>query len=193
MLHYLIGKIAQKRENYFILEIGGIGVKVFTSLNSLKCLPVIGESAKLFTHLHIKEDAWDVYGFINQAELDFFGKLISVNGVGPKTALNILNVDTAARLMAAINEGRVDLLTKASGIGKKTAERVVVELRGKLAQIGSEGLTGIMESDSDIVEALHNLGYAKAQAKEAILKVDSKIKNIEERIRVALKILKNDK
>ena len=193
MLHYLTGKIAQKRENFFILEIGGVGVKIFTSFNSLKSLPAISETAKLFTHLHIKEDAWDIYGFADQAELAFFEKLIGVNGVGPKTALNILNVDTADRLMAAINEGRVDLLTKASGIGKKTSERVVVELRGKLAQIGSEGLTGIMESDSDIVEALHNLGYTKSQAREAISKVESKIKNIEERIKAALKILKNVK
>lgn len=190
MLHYLTGKIAQKRENFFILEIGGIGVKVFTSLNSLKKMPAIGETVKIFTHLNIREDAWDIYGFADSAELDLFGKLIGVNGVGPKTALNILNVDTPDRLMAAINEGRVDLLTKASGIGKKTSERVVVELRGKLAKEGSEGLTGIMESDSDIAEALHNLGYTKSQAREAILKVDSKIKNIEERIRVALKLLK---
>ncbi len=93
--------------------------------------------------------------------------------------------------MAAINEGRVDLLTKASGIGRKTAERVVVELRGKFAQIDSEGIAGIMESDSDIVDVLENLGYTKMQARQAISKVDSKIKNIEDRIRAALKILKN--
>jgi len=140
--------------------------------------------------LHIKEDAWDVYGFLEQAELDLFEKLISVNAVGPKTALNILNIEAVPRLMAAINEGRVDLLIKASGIGKKTAERVVIELRGKLAQIGSEGLTGIMESDSDIVEALSNLGYTKSQAKEVVSKVDPKIKDIEGRIKAALKILK---
>lgn len=191
MFHYLIGKITQKKENFFILEIGGIGAKIFTSINSLKKMPAVGETAKIFTHLHIREDAWDIYGFSNQVELDFFSKLISVSGVGPKTALNILNVDVAERLMAAINEGRVDLLTKASGIGKKTAERVVVELRGKFAQIGSEEIAGIMESDSDIVDALSNLGYTRAQARQAISRVDSKIKSIEDRIKAALKILKN--
>ena len=197
MIHYLIGKLIQKKENHFILEVGGLGLKVFTSINTLKNLstcadkPVVGGEAKVFTHLHIREDAWDIYGFSNKAELDFFEKLLSVNGVGPKTALNILNVDTAERLMAAINEGRVDLLTKASGIGKKTAERVVVELKGKFAQIGSEGLTGIMEADSDIVDVLCNLGYTREQARQATLKIDPKVKSIEERIKAALKILKS--
>lgn len=191
MLHYLIGKLIQKKENYFILEIGGFGLRIFCSVNTLKDLPVIGAEVKVFTHMNIKEDAWDIYGFFNQNELDFFIKLISVNGVGPKTALNILNVDTADRLMAAINEGRVDLLTKASGIGKKTSERVVVELRGKLAQINSEGLTGLMESDSDIVDVLCNLGYTKEQARKATLKIDPKVKSIEDRIKSALKILKS--
>lgn len=191
MLHYLNGRIISKKENNFILETGGFGLKIFTSLNSLKDIPSAGELAKVFTHLHIKEDAWDIYGFSEQLELDFFEKLLSVNGVGPKTALNILNIDTAERLMAAINEGRVDLLTKASGIGKKTAERVVIELKGKFAQIGSEEITGAMESDSDIIEVLFGLGYTKMQAKQAVSKVDPKIKKIEDRIRGALKILKS--
>jgi len=197
MLHYLIGKLIQKRENYFILDMNGMGLKIFSSINTLKNLSAdiseqaIKESVKVFTYMHIKEDAWDIYGFSTQNELEFFTKLISVNGVGPKTALNILNVDTADRLMAAINEGRVDLLTKASGIGKKTAERVVIELRGKFAQIGSEALTGIMEADSDILDVLFNLGYTKEQARKAISKIDVKITGIEDRIKSALKILKN--
>lgn len=191
MLHYLIGKLIQRKENYFILEVGGFGLRIFCSVNTLKNLPAIDQEVKVFTHMNIKEDAWDTYGFFDQNELDFFTKLISVNGVGPKTALSILNVDTAERLMAAINEGRVDLLTKASGIGKKTSERVVVELRGKFAQINSEGLTGLMESDSDIVDVLCNLGYTKEQAKKAISKIDPKVKSIEDRIKAALNILKN--
>jgi Holliday junction DNA helicase RuvA len=190
MLHYLTGKLIQKKENHFILEVGGLGLQIFSSFNTLKNLSATGEITKVFTHLHIKEDAWDIYGFSNKAELDFFEKLLSVNGVGPKTALNILNIDTAERLMAAINEGRVDLLTKASGIGKKTAERVVVELKGKFAQIDSEGIAGVMESDSDIIDALQNLGYTKEQARQAISKIDTKVKNIEDRIRAALKLLK---
>lgn len=191
MLYCLTGKLIQRKENYFILEMGGLGLKIFASLATLKALPEINESAKVFTHLHIKEDAWDIYGFTSKLELDFFEKLISVNGVGPKTALNILNIDTAERLMAAINEGRVDLLTKASGIGRKTAERVVVELKGKFSQMDSGEIAGLMESDSDIMDVLQNLGYTKAQAKQAVSKVDSKIKNIEDRIKAALKILKN--
>ncbi|TSD01441.1 MAG: holliday junction DNA helicase RuvA, partial [Parcubacteria group bacterium Athens0714_26] len=115
----------------------------------------------------------------------------SVNGVGPKTALNIMNIDVFDRLVAAISEGKVELLTKASGIGKKTAERVILELRGKLGREGTMELVGIMESDHDIVEALVGLGYTKSQAKSAISKVDEKLKKLEERIKAALKILKN--
>jgi Holliday junction DNA helicase RuvA len=191
MIHYLTGKLALKKENCFILEIGGVGIKVSSSLNSLKNMPAIGETIKIFTHLHIREDAWDIYGFFNQSELDFFVKLISVNGVGPKTALGILNVDTTEKLKAAINEGKVDLLTKAFGIGKRTSERVVMELKGKLGQIGSEEMVGAMDSDSDIIETLQNLGYTRLQAKDAVLKIDSQTKGIEDRIRAALKILKN--
>jgi holliday junction DNA helicase RuvA len=191
MIHYLTGKLALKKKDYFIIEIGGVGVKIHASASVLKNIPEIGKVIKIFTHLNIREDAWDIYGFLNQIELDFFIQLISVNGIGPKIALGILNVDTAERLMAAIDEGRVDLLTKASGIGKRTSERVVVELKGKLGQIGAKELTGAMESDSDIIEVLHNLGYTKEQAKEAISKVETKTKGIENRIRAALKILKN--
>lgn len=191
MLHYLTGKLIQKKENYFILETGGFGLQVFSSITTLKDLPAANESVKVFTHLHIKEDAWDIYGFSTKAELDFFEKLISVNGVGPKTGLNILNIDMADRLMAAINEGRVDLLTKASGIGKKTAERVVVELRGKFAQANSGAIAGIMESDSDIIDVLQNLGYTKDQSRQAVSKIDPNIKGIEDRIKSALKILKS--
>ena len=191
MLYYLTGKLIQKKENYFIMETGGFGLQIFASLTTLKNLPGPDEAVKIFTHLHIKEDAWDIYGFSNKSEMEFFEKLLSVNGVGPKTALNIMNIDSAERLMAAINEGRVDLLTKASGIRKKTAERVVVELRGKFGQIDSGEIAGIMESDSDIMDVLQNLGYTKSQAKQAISKVDPKIKNIEDRIKAALKILKN--
>ncbi len=166
-------------------------MQIFASITTLKNLPAVNESVKVFTHLHIKEDAWNIYGFSTKAELDFFEKLISVNGVGPKTGLSILNIDTAERLMAAINEGRVDLLTKASGIGKKTAERVVVELRGMFAQIDSGAIAGIMESDSDIIDVLQNLGYTKDQARQAISKIDPKIRTVEDRIKSALKILKS--
>lgn len=190
MLYTLAGTVALKKDNFFVLEVGGFGIKVFAPLNVLRDLQT-GKATKIFTSFKVKEDAFEIYGFLNEEELNFFELLNSVNGVGPKTALNIMNIDVFDRLVAAISEGRVELLTKASGIGKKTAERVILELRGKLGREGSKELVGIMESDHDIVEALVGLGYTKSQAKSAISKVDEKLKKLEERIRAALKILKN--
>lgn len=191
MIHSLNGKLVEKRDNYFVVEIGGIGFRVKTSLNVVKSLPEIGESVNVFTYLHVREDALELYGFLNQDDLDFFQMLIGISGIGPKSALGVLSIEKAEKLKAAISEGRSELLTKASGVGKKTADRIILELRGKLKQEGSGKIIGLMESDHDIVEALSNLGYAKTQAREALAKVDSKIVKMEERIKAALKELKS--
>lgn len=175
-----------------MLEVGGFGMKIFTTPEVLKELPAIGGKAKVFTSFIVKEDAFEIYGFSTVAELEFFELLNGVTGIGPKSALNILKVDKLERLIAAISEGKPDLLTKASGVGKKTAERAVLELRGKLKHEGSGELVGLMETDIDIVDALSNLGYTKQQAKTALLKVDKDIKSLEDRIRAALKILKGN-
>lgn len=191
MLYSLSGRVSLKKDNFFVLETGGIGFKVFTTAQILKNLPSANSEVKIFTSFQVKENAFEVYGFLTERELNFFELLNGVNGVGPKSALNIMNVDAIERLIAAISEGKPDLLTKASGIGKKTAERVVLELEGKINQVGSRQITELMESDTDIVEALTNLGYKRNQAKEALSKVDSKITKLEERTKAALKILKN--
>ena len=169
---------------------GGLSFKVISSLNDLRGAPAIGEIINLFTYLHVREDALELYGFLRKDELEFFEMLISISGIGPKSALGILSVESVDKLKAAIAEGRAELLTKASGVGKKTAERVILELRGKLGREGTAGLVGIMESDQDILEALVNLGYTKYQAKDALSQIDPKIVKVEERIRATLKILK---
>ncbi len=175
-----------------MLDVGGVGFKVLTSFNVLKSLPQIGEIVNLFTHLHVREDALDLYGFLDQEELRLFEMLNGISGIGPKSALGILGVEKPEKLKSAIIEGRSELLTKASGVGRKTAERVVLELRGKLQQSGSEKIVGVMETDQDLVEALAGLGYTRGQAKDALTKVDSKIIKVEERLREALKLLKSN-
>lgn len=190
MIYSLDGLLKEKKENFFVVEIGGLGFQVKSSFNVVKSLPEVGQNVKIFTYLHVREDALELYGFLNKAELDFFGMLIGISGIGPKSALGIMGIEKIEKIKAAISEGRSELLTKASGIGKKTAERVVLELRGKLKQEGAGKIVGLMESDQDIVEALSNLGYAKGQAKEALSKVDSKIIKTEDRIKEALKLLK---
>lgn len=192
MIYSINGILKEKSGNFFIVEIVGIGFQIKSSFNTLKSLPQIGLPVNVFTYLHVREDALELYGFLDKEELKFFELLIGISGIGPKSALGIMGVEKVEKLKAAIIEGRAELLTKASGVGKKTAERVILELRNKLRQEGSERVVGLMESDQDIVEALASLGYSKSQAKEALSKVDSKITKVEDRIKQALNSIKKN-
>jgi len=191
MIYSIKGKLVLKQNNFFVVDVGGVSFKINTSANSVRNLPVTGEIVDVFTYLHVREDILSLYGFLNKEELEFFEMLIGISGIGPKSAIGILGVDGVDKLKAAISEGRVELLTKASGVGRKTAERVVLELRGKLSNMDSGKIVGLMESDQDILEALVNLGYSRSQAKSALEKVDNKITRVEERIKEALRILKS--
>ena len=131
----------------------------------------------------------ELYGFLSEDELVYFEMLISVSGVGPKSALSILDVARLDELSAAIKEGRPDLLTRASGIGRKTAERVIVELRTKVQSAKSGLVLEKMETDADLIEALSNLGYRREDARAALAKVDPKIHGVEERLKAALALL----
>ena len=181
-----------KKFGFFAVEIAGLAFQVRSSFNTLKSLPEIGAEVKVFTYLHVREDALELYGFLTEEERQFFELLIGISGIGPKSALGIMGVEKLEKLKAAISEGRSELLTKASGVGKKTSERVILELRGKLSQEGAGKIVGLMESDNDIIDALANLGYTKSQAREALSKVDSKIIKMEERIKAALNFLKGN-
>lgn len=190
MIYSLKGFLVEKHTNWFVVEIGGMGFLVKSSFNVVKSLPQIGEIVNVYTYLHVREDALELYGFLDKEELNLFEKLISISGIGPKSAMGILGVEKADKLRAAIIEGRSELLTKASGVGKKTADRIILELRNKLEQEGAGKIVGVMEVDHDIVEALSNLGYTKSQAKDALAKIDPKIVKMEERIKTALNFLK---
>ena len=166
---------------------GGISLRVFASPHTLSALPAIGTAVTLHTYLNVREDALELYGFLNESELDLFEKLISVSGIGPKSAMGILGVSKADQLVAAINEGRTELITRASGIGRKTAERVILELKGKLAAVGTQETLNLMESDVELEETLTSLGYSRVQAKSAIAKLDPRVTGFKERLKEALK------
>ncbi len=189
MLYSVSGKLMSKSEHFAVVDAAGLGLKVFVSGRTLGALPPIGLAVKFFCHLHMREDGLELYGFLTEAELNFFELLISVSGVGPKSALSIMEVAELKNLAAAIKEGRPDLLTRASGIGRKTAERIILELKSKVQSEKSEIAVGKMEVDADLVETLVGLGYRREQAKAALGKVDEKIVNLEERLKAALKIL----
>lgn len=189
MLYSVSGKLSLKAENFSVVTAGGLGIKLFTSKQTIKALPPTGAEVIFFTHLYVREDALDLYGFLQAAELTFFEMLISVSGIGPKSALSILDIAPLAELSAAIKEGRPDLLTRASGIGRKTAERVIVELRGRVESVKSGMVVEKMETDADLLEALVNLGYRREEARMALSKVDQKLRGLEERLKAALAIL----
>jgi len=186
MFHYIKGKVEGREAGFCVVDAGGIGYKIFTSENS-KREAMIGEEAKFFCHLAVKEDSLDLYGFISTFELEVFEKLISVSGVGPKTALAMLNISTVENLVAAINEGKPELLTRVSGIGKKTAERAVLELKGKIIIKGAGEAVKKMESDASIEEALVSLGYNRGKIKETISELNPKMTGFENRLKEALK------
>lgn len=189
MLYSISGKLADKSDHYAVIEAAGLGLKIFMSTRALERLPAAGDNLKIFSHLHVREDSLELYGFLSAEELMFFELLISVSGVGPKSAMAILNIADIKELAAAIKENRPDLLTRASGIGRKTAERIVLELKSRV-ESPLAGLTvQKMESDVDLVETLVGLGYKRQEAKDALAKVDEKIVGLEERLKAALKIL----
>ena len=191
MIYGLRGKVKRKEGRSVVLGVGGIDFQVAVSLMTGEQLPAVGQEMELFTYLHLKEGGVELYGFLTERELQFFQALISVTGVGPKSALSILGVAPAEQLMATIGKGEVDLLQKSSGVGRKTAERIVLELKDKLGGEVSEGGVELMEADRDILEALTGLGYRRDRAKEAVKQIDPALNTPSERLRDALKKISN--
>ena len=190
MLYSIFGKLISKKENFIVLETSGLGLKVFIPASAFGRLPATGENLKLFTYLYFRQDGFELYGFPGEKDLFLFEKLNSITGIGPKSAMGILSIAPIEQLTAAINEGKVDLLTRASGIGKKTADRIILELKGKLDTESKREIIGLMESDVELEETLISLGYNRSQAKNAISGIDPKYASFKDRIKEALKSLR---
>ncbi|MEK7560155.1 MAG: Holliday junction branch migration protein RuvA [Patescibacteria group bacterium] len=184
MIASIEGKILGKEARFVILDVGGLGYKVFLSADALSKFKE-GESAKFWTHLHVREDAMDLYGFPDKENLSFFENLISISGIGPRSALGVMSLAPVAILRRAISSGDTSYLTKISGIGRKTAEKIVLELKDKFA--GEISLEGDTEHDSDILDALVSLGYTQGEARKMVQKIPFGIKGRENRFKEALK------
>ncbi len=189
MISHLSGTVIDISEKYAVIEVGGLGYKVSCATDTLAGLH-IDSPASLHTYLAVREDALDLYGFATHEEKDFFEMLISVSGIGPKGALGILGATTIDTLKKAIGTGDTSYLTKVSGIGRKTAEKVVLELRDKMrAHVDMKETPGALRAESDVVEALKSLGYSQNEARDALKEVSAEIVGTNARIREALKIL----
>ena len=191
MIYRVSGKLVLIADRFAVVETGGVGFKIYTSARTLAGLGGSGVDVAFFTHMHVRDDGMDLFGFRSEEELVFFELLISVSGVGPKSALSILDVASLEDLSAAIKEGRPDLLSRASGIGRKTAERIIIELKTKVQSVKAGMVVQKMEADEDLVEALANLGYRRDDARAALAKVGTEVQGINDRLRAALKILGN--
>ncbi|OHB22506.1 MAG: Holliday junction DNA helicase RuvA [Parcubacteria group bacterium RIFCSPLOWO2_01_FULL_48_18] len=189
MLYSLSGKLIEKKKDFVVAEAGGIGFKVFTSRETANHLPQPPANIKLFCYLYLREDRLELYGFRSEEEMRTFELLNSVTGIGPKSALGILGIASLDRLKAAIAEGKNELLTRASGIGHKTAERIILELKDKISEGDHKTAVEAMESDLQVEEALTALGYPRPQARETLRKVSKETQGIEARLKEALKIL----
>ncbi|HOW88007.1 MAG TPA: Holliday junction branch migration protein RuvA [Candidatus Omnitrophota bacterium] len=198
MYHHLNGKIVEKTPTAVVLDVNGIGYEVRVPLSTFSSLPNAGETVKLLTHFIVREDLQALYGFATEEEREAFKLLISISGIGPKLAITLLSGVTLQELKRAIQEKNVPVLTAISGIGQKTAERVIVELKDKIGRTevsaGKELIHDASISDQtveDSVLALVSLGYTKQKAKDAVQKVLktslSKKVSVEEIIRTALK------
>ncbi len=191
MIGSIKGKIILKTDKFLIVETGGVGYKTNVSPDTLSKLKNPKDDVFFFIHTHVREDALDLYGFLNQEELEFFEMLINVSGIGPKGALGILGIASIETLKRAIGTGDTAYLTKISGIGRKTAEKIVIELRDKMQNKNTEEKGGTsLRDELDALEALKSLGYSQNEARDALKKI-SPDANTNTKIREALKILAN--
>jgi holliday junction DNA helicase RuvA len=193
MIYSLKGKVTATGESFVILETGGVGFKVFTDNRALKDISKNKDKVKLFCYAYIRDERFELYGFLNEEALRLFEMLNTVAGIGPKTALGILETDTVSNIMAAIIERRAELLTRTSGIGRKTAERIILELHNKVKLPRAKALTQKMDIDKEVEEALVGLGYGRGEVRKAVDAVPESQKSLEERLKFALKSLSRAK
>lgn len=191
MIGFLRGKVVQLLTEYCLLDVGGVGYRVFIPTSTRSRLKA-GEEAMLYTHLSVREDAMTLYGFESQEEYQGFQMLISVSGIGPKVALGILSSITVSKLFQAIHGQQIAVLTKLPGVGKKSAQRMILELKDKAAELdGAEGeievpAEEIGDSLSDAAAALSSLGYSQAEISSVLRRVKEPV-STEEAVKYALK------
>jgi Holliday junction DNA helicase RuvA len=187
MIGHIEGEVRAIRGTYCIVSAGGVGYKVFCTKDTLASLKQ-GARASLWTHLAVRESILDLYGFKEEEEMRFFDLLLTVSGIGPKSALAILDIAAVETLRSAISGSNASYLTKVSGIGKKTAEKIVLELKDKVGA-GTAESNRALSSDEGALEAMRALGYSQSEAREALRKVPDEFQGVNDRLREALRLL----
>ncbi|MFA4930580.1 MAG: Holliday junction branch migration protein RuvA [Patescibacteria group bacterium] len=178
------GKLVAVDLNRLVIDVGGVGLGVVVSKRIINSYANrIDQPVKLWTFLKLTDDEMILFGFTSQAEVGFFCQLISVSGVGPRSALSVMDLGEMEMVSEAIDQARVDFITKAVGIGKKTAQRIIVELKGKLVMEDEVSL------DKEVIEALRTLGFKKSEYQDLVALLPEEIKTVEEKVSWLLKKL----
>jgi holliday junction DNA helicase RuvA len=185
MIGFLSGEILKANDKFIILNVSGVGYKVFCDTKNFNVNSNLANLKKVNLHIHtvVREDALELFGFEKEEELALFEKLIGISGIGPRSALLIVGKGTIDSLSEAINTGDLGYLTAVSGIGKKTAEKIILELRGALSDLTFQNV------DSEAIDALKALGYSERDAQSTVKSLDMKGATTEEKIKKALKYL----
>jgi len=202
MFYYIKGPLAYKDTSTAVIEAGGVGYKMTVSQTTINSLPSVGGTVKLYTHMSVREDGVELFGFYSLEELSSFKLLINVSGVGPKVAVSILSFLTPDKFILAVSSEDAKTLAKANGVGAKTAARIILELKDKLPQLGSVSMgdvsagavasstLGSASSDlSDAIEALSAIGYTRSEIMTALRGVDTSNMSLEEIFKTATKKL----
>lgn len=187
MIASLSGNVIFASERHVVLLVGGVGYKIFTAGEVVRKAQKTDGVVLFWTHLSVRENALDLYGFLAQSELEFFELLLTVSGIGPKTALGIMNAAPVEMIVSAVTEGDSSHLTKVSGIGTKNAQKIVMELKGKVDGFRTVSPTG--EKESDALEALEALGYSLKEARDVLKKISPEAETPGEKVKEALKLL----
>ncbi len=190
MISYLSGKIIKKADNFVVLDVNGVGYEVFLSEQSMEKLPEAGSDFKCFCYLEANERLMRLYGFLTFEELELFKVIRNIQGAGPKASLEISSIGSLAKIKDLMDKGNLNFLDGISGIGEKRAQKIILELTGKIKNIGaiSKKEKEAMENDEAYL-ALIKLGFSKEKAKKAILELPKEIKDTQEKIKKALQIL----
>ena len=192
MISFVRGKLIIVTNKFVILDVNGLGLKIFCSANLCQKVSLIdpNQEVQLFTFLSIKETQWDLFGFETNAELDAFELLISISGIGPKTALNILSVASVEEIEEAIILEDASILSKISGISKKNAQKIIVELKNKVKKISHQSeQKSNLAGEIEVIDALTELGYKLNEIRPILNSLKNKKLSDEETIRETLKIL----
>jgi Holliday junction DNA helicase RuvA len=181
MIGFLEGSVLKVGDRFVIINTSGVGYKVFCDIQ--KYMGKVGQTVQVFIHTVVREDALELFGFELEEDLQLFEKLISISGIGPRAGLQILTAVPSQKLFEAIESGNVALLTSIQGIGKKTAEKIVLELRGAISDLQ------MSNKDEEVIMALKSLGYSERDAMQTMKNLDMKDATTEEKLKKALKYL----